>query len=187
MHMIGMNVVSYKTMNNTLHYNMYFSLSITVASLLAGIVSVTLPFIYIDYCNLISPYTSYTKKLLHIINAGIFIGGGVCTMHYVQMMAMNCNNVHVTFNILLLIGSVIIGLFASCAGMTIYFLLQSMWINSLIAKLLCACIVGLAVNAMHYTGMAATYITPINININHITVLQCNINDHVNSITFLFC
>ncbi len=84
-----------------------------------------------------------------LLPAGIFMGCGVAGMHYMGMAAM-IMPMEVSYNLNILIISVIIGVIASCAALWMAFHMRGK-LQMIGSSLL----MGVAVCGMHYTGMAA--------------------------------
>ena len=79
----------------------------------------------------------------------VLAGAGVCVMHYGGMYAMSLN-ADLSFNGTLVAASVVIAITAAAAALWIAF-----HVRKTAYRLVAALIMGLAVCAMHYTGMAA--------------------------------
>jgi NO-binding membrane sensor protein with MHYT domain len=84
-----------------------------------------------------------------LLLGGTIIGLGVASMHYLGMGAVRVD-ASLTFNTALVAASVIIAVIAGTAALWMALRLDSIW-STFIASL----IAGVAVNGMHYTGMAA--------------------------------
>ncbi|MFD1215417.1 MULTISPECIES: MHYT domain-containing protein [Microbulbifer] len=84
-----------------------------------------------------------------LLPAGIFMGCGVAGMHYMGMAAM-LMPMEVSYNLNILILSVIIGVLASCAALWMAFHMRGK-----LQVLGSSILMGAAVCGMHYTGMAA--------------------------------
>ncbi|QIL89833.1 hypothetical protein GNX18_08785 [Microbulbifer sp. SH-1] len=84
-----------------------------------------------------------------LLPAGVFMGCGVAGMHYMGMAAM-IMPMEVSYNLNILIISVVIGVVASCAALWMAFHMRGKW-QMFGSSLL----MGVAVCGMHYTGMAA--------------------------------
>lgn len=140
MHFIGMHTVVYYS--DGAQVPMAYDSGITVASLIACI-SVVMTAFYL--CANPSKLT-----WLRILSGGVIAGGGVSVMHYLGMMSMIMRpSMH--WNVGLVSLSVIIGIVASTAALIIFFRLEKMWKTNIWALLGCALVMGVAVNAMHYT------------------------------------
>jgi len=84
-----------------------------------------------------------------LLLGGTIIGLGVASMHYIGMGAVRVQ-ASLTYNPGLVAASVIIAMIAGTAALWMALRLDSVW-STFIASL----IAGVAVNGMHYTGMAA--------------------------------
>lgn len=91
-----------------------------------------------------------------LLPAGIFMGCGVAGMHYAGMAAM-LMPAEVTYDLNMLMLSVIIAVLASCAALWLAFHMRGQW-----QMFGSALIMGVAVCGMHYTGMAAARYHAIN-------------------------
>jgi NO-binding membrane sensor protein with MHYT domain len=85
--------------------------------------------------------------------AGIIIGVGVAGMHYLGMAAMSMSG-SMSYNLPLVLVSVLIAVLAGTAALWI-----GTWVHGVGATVGAAFVMGIAVSAMHYTGMAALHIT----------------------------
>lgn len=88
------------------------------------------------------------------VGRSVFFGGvgtglGVATMHYTGMAAVQVFG-NLTYDVELVALSVVIAIAAATAA-----LLIMLWVRSLSGALGAALVMGVAVSAMHYTGMAA--------------------------------
>jgi signal transduction histidine kinase len=88
-----------------------------------------------------------------LLFAGLFMGTGVCVMHYTGMAAMQMP-ARITYQPMLFYLSVVIAIVASIAALWLSFNLRS-----LPARVGAACVMAAAVSGMHYTGMAAAHFT----------------------------
>ena len=84
-----------------------------------------------------------------LLLGGTIIGLGVASMHYLGMAAVRVQ-ASLSYNAGLVVASVIIAVIAGTAALWMALRLDSVW-STLIASL----VAGVAVNGMHYTGMAA--------------------------------
>ena len=81
--------------------------------------------------------------------AGVLMGLGVASMHYLGMAAMNVpGDIH--YNVLTVALSVLIAVFAATAALWAAVTVRGLW-----SSLGAALVMGVAVTGMHYTGMAA--------------------------------
>lgn len=90
-----------------------------------------------------------SRNLLVMLVAGLFMAGGVTTMHYMGMAAMQMT-AEVQWNYTIVGISVAIAIVASVAALWMAFNLNAGW-----QMVVAAFIAGLAVCGMHYTGMFA--------------------------------
>jgi NO-binding membrane sensor protein with MHYT domain len=133
MHFIG-------TLALRLPVEVHYSLGTTLLSLVAAVGSATWG-LGIVAAN---PY-SFTR----LVSAGAILGVGVSTMHYLGMYSMEFDGFFL-WDLPLVIASCVIAFVAATAGLWLAFAAAS---NH--ARLLAAALMGGAVGAMHYTGMAA--------------------------------
>jgi NO-binding membrane sensor protein with MHYT domain len=87
-----------------------------------------------------------------LLLGGIVIGFGVASMHYIGMAAMRMPDV-VHYNNAVVALSIVIAVVAGTAALWAGLRLTAVW-STLVASL----IMGVAVSAMHYTGMAAMHV-----------------------------
>lgn len=137
MHFVGMGAFS-------LPVNMSYNNIITLISIVPAMLA---SFIAFYLTNLPQRnFWSYTF-------AGIAMGAGISSMHYIGMYAMEMDVVY-TYDPLLFVASICIAIFVSIIAVYIFSTVQSYKINYII-QLLISLIMGLAISSMHYTGMAA--------------------------------
>jgi NO-binding membrane sensor protein with MHYT domain len=133
MHFIGMLALKFDLASG-------YALVETLVSLLAAIAATTLALVYVSK----APHSPQ-----RIITAGIALGLGVCVMHYLGMYGMRFNGFF-RWSIGLVALSIVIALVAATAAL---------WLAtrnaSFFGRLVAAIVMGVAVCAMHYTGMAA--------------------------------
>ena len=98
--------------------------------------------------------SSLFTNLLPLAIGGLFIAAGVCVMHYIGMMAMVFDGT-ILWNGGIVAASVLIALVAATAALWIMFRLLAMFPNIELLRVVCAVVAAVAVNGMHYTGMAA--------------------------------
>ena len=90
-----------------------------------------------------------------LIAAGIAMGGGISTMHYVGMSAVRANCI-INYTPWLVVASVLIGICASTLALFLASRDKKRW------QLICAAIVmGLAMSGMHYVAMGAAAFVPV--------------------------
>jgi NO-binding membrane sensor protein with MHYT domain len=133
MHFIGMLAMRFDLASG-------YSMRETFASLIAAIVTTTFALAYV------AKAPNQTGRLIF---AGTVLGLGVSVMHYLGMAGMRFAGVFV-WNWGLVSLSIVIGIVAATAALWLAF--RS---TSLSARLSSAVVMGGAVCAMHYTGMAA--------------------------------
>jgi hypothetical protein len=94
------------------------------------------------------------RGLTRIVLGGVLTAAGVCVMHYIGMEAMvvDCD---IDWDAGVIAASVIIALVAASAAYWILFRLLALFPYMEILRVACAVIMSIAVNGMHYTGMAA--------------------------------
>jgi NO-binding membrane sensor protein with MHYT domain len=86
-----------------------------------------------------------------LLLGGTIIGFGVASMHYIGMGAVRVQ-ASLSYNPGLVVASVVIAVIAGTAALWMALRLDSIW-STFVASL----IAGVAVNGMHYTGMAAVH------------------------------
>jgi NO-binding membrane sensor protein with MHYT domain len=89
----------------------------------------------------------------HLVLSGVFMGFGICSMHYTGMAAMR-GPVEVSYDPLWVALSVIIAIGAATAALWLAFRTTDPG-----QKLAAAIVLGLAISGMHYTGMRAAICT----------------------------
>jgi signal transduction histidine kinase len=85
---------------------------------------------------------------------GLFIGFGICAMHYTGMAAMKMSPA-ISYDKVLFAASVVIAIVAAMAALWIAFSLPQGHRHGRWHKLAAASVMGAAIVGMHYTGMAA--------------------------------
>ncbi|WP_244975356.1 bifunctional diguanylate cyclase/phosphodiesterase [Heyndrickxia oleronia] len=137
MHFVGMLALDY-------HMKMEYDVRLTLFSMLASFLS-----------SLIAFYIMKEKDInwYKIVIGGVFMGGGIVTMHYMGMAAMKMN-VEPSYDKVLLTLSVVIALVASFAALFLFYRFRSQS-SSIWLKWLSAIVMGIAICGMHYTGMKA--------------------------------
>ncbi|WP_349292119.1 EAL domain-containing protein [Noviherbaspirillum sp. L7-7A] len=99
--------------------------------------------------------TRPTVRMLHFLVGGLLMGLGICGMHYMGMHAMRMDPA-IHYDTAGLLASIAIAVVASVAALWLAFTLRSGQNLAAHAKKAgAAAIMGLAVIAMHYTGMEA--------------------------------
>ena len=97
--------------------------------------------------------------VIHVVFGSSLMATGICGMHYIGMDAMRLPAMHrwdTTFVVLSVVIAVVVSLAA--LGLTFMFR-EDKPVRS--AKIICSVIMGFAIPAMHYTGMAAVSYTPM--------------------------
>lgn len=89
------------------------------------------------------------SDLRNLVLGGIVIGGGVLAMHYLGMFGMDIRAT-LRWNWVLVVASILIAVTAATAALWFAFTVSRRW-----QRALAAVAMGVAVCAMHYTGMAA--------------------------------
>jgi NO-binding membrane sensor protein with MHYT domain len=118
-----------------------FDLTITLASWIAAIIVVGFGLFIVGYTT----RPTFPK----IVVAGLFMGVGVAAMHYTGMAAMRMDGTAI-WDMRLIIASVVIAVVA--ATVALWFTVSVRKTGAVVGA---AAIMGVAVCAMHYTGMAA--------------------------------
>lgn len=139
MHFIGMLAMKMPMM-------MHYDLGITAFSLLVAIVAATLSINIAVNGNVLS--------LKRLCVATLILSSGVVIMHYVGMAALMMNDA-IDWNYGLVALSVIIAIVASGVGLWLAFSLRLNGKGALINRMVAAVVMGIAIAAMHYTGMSA--------------------------------
>ena len=143
MHFIGMLAMK-------MPMPMSYHLELTIVSLLAAIIASSLAI------NIAVAGNTLSLKRLCIATA--LLSSGVVTMHYVGMAALMAHD-DITWSIPLIIASVVIAIVASCVGLWLAFSLRLNSKGVLLARIGAAFAMGIAIAAMHYTGMSAATFT----------------------------
>ena len=115
-----------------------------LTTIVSGLVSVSMTAVAL----LIVSTASYS--LMRILVAGIIMGVGISSMHYVGMSAIR-GNCGLSYSPLLVSLSVIIGMLASSASLWAAMKLHGVW-----RRLIAALVMGISISGMHYTGMLGT-------------------------------
>jgi PAS domain S-box-containing protein len=123
-----------------------YSAGITIGSLVAAVAVVGVGFYVVN---------RWPRRQIALLAAGGFTGIGVAVMHYTGMLAMQMNAT-IAYDPLLFAISIAIALTAATVALWLAFNVRSLW-----SRLAAALVMGAAIAAMHYTGMAATTFTPI--------------------------
>ncbi len=94
-----------------------------------------------------------------LLMSGVFMGLGICAMHYTGMAAMRMSP-PIKYDPTIFAASVAIAVVASCVALWIAFTLRTDTAWMKYAKLGSSIIMGFAITGMHYTGMAAAQFAP---------------------------
>ena len=137
MHFIGMSAFE-------LPISMTYDVFLTVLSIVPAIISSYLAFDVSNRVNL-------TQK--HYIAAGLMMGLGISSMHYIGMAAMKMEAAYL-YKPLVFIASILIAIVVSYVALYVFSTLQRFMGNQLI-KLITSILIGFAITSMHYTGMSA--------------------------------
>ena len=139
MHFIGMLAYS-------LPIRLSYDLGITLLSLLAAIVVSAFALFVV---------TRKTLTIAHLLGGGLLMGLGICGMHYMGMHALRMDPA-IHYDAAGFAASVAIAISASIAALWLAFTLRAVQSGrAQVKKLGAAVLMGLAVIAMHYTGMEA--------------------------------
>jgi len=115
------------------------------------ILSMVIAVVVVGVGTFIVGYRDGTRPL---VLGGVIIGLGVASMHYIGMGAIRVQG-SLSYNPLLFAASVIIAVIAGTAA-----LWAAVRLHSLLSTIVASLIMGVAVNGMHYTGMAALRVYP---------------------------
>jgi NO-binding membrane sensor protein with MHYT domain len=126
----------------------YYHIPTVILSLVAAILA-----------SFIALYMVSRKRLqmLQILFAGLLMGAAIATMHYTGMAAMRLPAMH-HWDTRLVLFSVGIAVAVSLAALVLTFLFRDEK-QGILMKIGCAVLMGSAIPAMHYTGMAAVSYT----------------------------
>jgi NO-binding membrane sensor protein with MHYT domain len=138
MHFIAM--LGFTIPGQQIHYNV----ALTIASMLLAIAVVGAGLFIVGYGDGTWP---------RLITAGALVGIGVASMHYLGMAAMSMPD-SMSYSPGLFGVSILIAIVAGTAALWI-----GTWVRGLAATLAASLVMGIAVNGMHYTGMAALRVT----------------------------
>jgi len=118
-------------------------------TLISGLVSVLMTAVAL----LLISTASYGLK--RTIIAGIIMGLGISSMHYVGMSAIR-GNCDLSYSILWVAVSILIGMAASTASLWSAMKLHGVW-----RRVVAALVMGISISGVHYTGMAGTSFSTI--------------------------
>lgn len=137
MHFIGMSAFM-------LPVEMKYDLFLTFISVLPAILAAFLAF---------SISSNTARKGKDVAMAGIIMGIGISSMHYIGMKAMVLEAEY-AYHMGYFIVSILIAIVVSFVSLYIFSRLQR-FMNNILVKILTALLMGLAISSMHYTGMHA--------------------------------
>lgn len=139
MHFVGMGAFS-------LPVHMDYNNIITLVSIIPAMLA---SFIAFYLANL------PRRNVWSYIFAGIAMGAGISSMHYIGMYAMEMDAIY-TYDRLLFIASICIAIIVSVIAVYIFSTVQA-YKGNYIIQLSISLIMGMAISSMHYTGMAAMH------------------------------
>lgn len=97
---------------------------------------------------------------LHLVAGSLLMGAGIATMHYTGMAAMRLSAMH-QWDMAFVITSIAVAVLVAAAALILTFLFRDDK-PGLLGKICCSVMMGLAIPAMHYTGMIAVTYMPTN-------------------------
>ena len=100
-------------------------------------------------------------SLRRLAAAGVFMGLGISSMHYIGMAAVRANCI-ISYSYGLVAASVLVGIAAASLALWLAFNLKGRW-----QTLAAAVVMGLAIAGMHYTAMAAATFLPVEVLIEY--------------------
>lgn len=92
----------------------------------------------------------FRPHIAQILIGALFAAAGICTMHYIGMLATQIEGTVRVWHPGVIVASVIIAYLASCAALWIAFAVRNEY-----QQILSSLVAGVAVSGMHYTGMAS--------------------------------
>jgi PAS domain S-box-containing protein len=92
---------------------------------------------------------------VQVLAGSLIMGSGIAAMHYLGVRALRLAAV-TRFNLLLVVISVALAIVFSSAALILTFGLRSQTKGTMLREIGSAAVMGAAISAMHYTGMAAT-------------------------------
>ena len=122
-----------------------YDIVLTVVSLILAVGSTALAFVAVHVER---------PGRIRVALAALFMGGGICLMHYVGMAAIRA--AYISYDGRLVALSFVIAVAASWAA-----LVTALSDQKLLQRALAALVLGFAICAMHYTAMAASSLAPI--------------------------
>ena len=91
----------------------------------------------------------------HFVTASLAMGGGICAMHYLGMLAIDMS-IPIVWNWSFVAISVVIAVLASATALSLFRIMFSLSGKKLrLFQVLAALVMGFAICGMHYTGMSA--------------------------------
>jgi len=138
MHFIAM--LGFSIPGQTIRYNVL----ITIGSMLIAVLVVGIGVFIVGF--------SKSGTTWPLLTGGLILGLGVASMHYIGMMAIRVPD-SLSYNPGLVAASVVIAVIAGIAA-----LWAALRLDSLFSTFVASLIMGVAVNGMHYTGMAALHV-----------------------------
>ena len=122
-----------------------YNVPVTIASMLIAIAVVGVGLFIVGYGD---------GSLTRLAAAGVIVGIGVASMHYLGMAAMIMPD-SMSYSPVLLALSVVIAVVAGTVALWI-----GTWVRGIGATIGASLVMGVAVSGMHYTGMAAMHVHP---------------------------
>ncbi|KAL4931598.1 uncharacterized protein BDV17DRAFT_256087 [Aspergillus undulatus] len=98
--------------------------------------------------------TSEKAGYTRILTGGVLTGGSVCGMHYVGQLGIS--NYKCSYQPGNVAGSAVIAIVASSAALAIFFRWRASWTNRWWRRMVCGCLLALAVSGMHWTAAVGT-------------------------------
>lgn len=94
-----------------------------------------------------------------IVFAGVLMGAGIGTMHYVGMSAMH-SSAHMMYDIIPFLLSILFAVILACLALSVPYWLSSVLRSIAWQRVAAAVLMGLAVSGMHYIAMGAVVFVP---------------------------
>ncbi|HET9967394.1 MAG TPA: MHYT domain-containing protein [Streptosporangiaceae bacterium] len=138
MHFIAM--LGFSIQGQAIRYNVL----ITIASMLIAVIVVGVGVFIVGF--------SRSPGAWPLLIGGLILGLGVASMHYIGMAAIRVPD-SLSYNPGVVVASVVIAVVAGIAA-----LWAALRLDSLFSTFVASLIMGVAVNGMHYTGMAALHV-----------------------------
>src|SRR3984893_2639976 len=140
------------------------------------------------FASAVALYVVSRQKMgpVHALTGSLIMGGGMAAMHYVGMAAMRLAAV-THFAPLLVVLSIVLAIVFSSAALLLAFNLREESKGTALRKIGSAVVMGAAISAMHYTGMAATRFVPSALppNLSHAVSISPLGNNGIAIVTFL--